>query len=101
MCRFSGDTRPTQHLVDAGSGATVLIHEATMADEELELAQTKGHSTVGQAIDLGKKFVFFLPSLLDSPYSPIFSFIMEKKKNVSQEHFAHSFLRKIFQDACY
>ena len=57
--RFSGDTRPTQNLVDAGLNATVLIHEATMAEEELELAKTKGHSTVGQAIDVGKRFVLF------------------------------------------
>jgi len=51
---FSGDTQPTLNLVRAGPKATVLIHEATMADEELDLAQMKGHSTVGQAIDIGK-----------------------------------------------
>jgi len=51
---FSGDTRPTQNLVDAAPKVTVLIHEATMVDEELALAQTKGHSTVRQAIDIGK-----------------------------------------------
>ena len=34
-----------------------------MAEEELALAQTKGHSTVGQAIDIGKRFVFFIPFL--------------------------------------
>lgn len=62
FCRFSGDTQPTQNLVRAGSKATVLIHEATMADEELELAQMKSHSTVGQAVDIGKKFVLsYLP----------------------------------------
>ena len=58
LCRFSGDTQPTHNLVRAGPKATVLIHEATMADEELDLAQMKGHSTVGQAIDIGKEFVF-------------------------------------------
>ena len=59
LYRFSGDTQPTQNLINAGLNATVLIHEATMAEEELELAQQKGHSTVRQAIDVGKRFVLF------------------------------------------
>ena len=97
FCRFSGDTRPTQNLVDAGSKATVLIHEATMADEELELAQTKGHSTVRQAIDVGKRFVIFYP-LLTHLLTFFHSF---KKKHVSPAYLAHPFLSKILQDACY
>ena len=57
FCRFSGDTQPTQNLVRASPKATVLIHEATMEDEQLELAQMKAHSTVGQAINVGKELV--------------------------------------------
>ncbi|KAF9038581.1 hypothetical protein BJ165DRAFT_1352473 [Panaeolus papilionaceus] len=52
---FSGDTQPTKSLVWAGAGSTVLIHEATMGDEEAELAKKKSHSTIGQAIDIGKQ----------------------------------------------
>ncbi|PPQ65164.1 hypothetical protein CVT24_011027 [Panaeolus cyanescens] len=52
---FSGDTQPTKNLVRAGAGSTVLIHEASMADEEIELAKKKSHSTIGQAIDVGKQ----------------------------------------------
>lgn len=51
---FSGDTVPTQKLVQAGSGATLLIHEATMANDQVEMARAKMHSTFGQAIDIGK-----------------------------------------------
>ncbi|THH32553.1 hypothetical protein EUX98_g1639 [Antrodiella citrinella] len=50
---FSGDTKPTQNLVQAGKNATVLIHEATMGDDQEELAAQKAHSTVGQAISIG------------------------------------------------
>lgn len=49
---FSGDTMPCEALVQAGRGATLLIHEATMQDDEQELAQAKGHSTIGQALDV-------------------------------------------------
>ena len=53
--RFSGDTQPTNTLVHAGKGATLLIHEATMADDQLEMARKKAHSTFGQAIDIGRR----------------------------------------------
>ena len=31
---FSGDTAPTLKLVEAGMGSTLLIHEASMGDEQ-------------------------------------------------------------------
>ncbi|KAI5988833.1 beta-lactamase-like protein [Pisolithus marmoratus] len=52
---YSGDTVPVHRLVQAGQNATLLIHEATMADDEADKARAKMHSTVGQAIDIGKK----------------------------------------------
>ncbi|KAH7882444.1 hypothetical protein F5I97DRAFT_1961874 [Phlebopus sp. FC_14] len=51
---YSGDTVPTYKLAQAGEGATLLIHEATMADDEMEMARAKMHSTVGQAIEIGQ-----------------------------------------------
>ncbi|KAF8887345.1 hypothetical protein BD779DRAFT_1527626 [Infundibulicybe gibba] len=51
---FSGDTQPTNTLVAAGQRATVLIHEATMADDQVEMAKRKAHSTFGQAVDIGR-----------------------------------------------
>ncbi|KAG8744935.1 hypothetical protein FRC10_009170 [Ceratobasidium sp. 414] len=53
--KYSGDTMPCDTLVEAGKDVTLLIHEATMADEEIEKAQEKGHSTIGQAVDVGKR----------------------------------------------
>ncbi|TDL24665.1 hypothetical protein BD410DRAFT_745395 [Rickenella mellea] len=52
---FSGDTMPSDNLVEAGKGATLLIHEATMADDQADLAKAKAHSTFGEAIDVGKR----------------------------------------------
>lgn len=50
---YSGDTKPCQKIVDAGKGATLLIHEATLEDDKADLAIEKGHSTFSQAIDVG------------------------------------------------
>ena len=63
---FSADTLPTQSLVRGGHGATLLIHEATMGDDEEAMAKAKSHSTIGQAIQMGRKFVpsFSLDCLL-------------------------------------
>ncbi|KAI3607358.1 3 trna processing endoribonuclease [Moniliophthora roreri] len=52
---FSGDTMPADSLVYASHGATLLIHEATMADDQEELAAKKAHSTLGQALDIGRR----------------------------------------------
>ncbi|ODO09602.1 hypothetical protein I350_03210 [Cryptococcus amylolentus CBS 6273] len=52
---YSGDTKPCAPLVEAGKGATVLIHEATLEDDKPEVAAVKGHSTFGQAVDVGKQ----------------------------------------------
>jgi ribonuclease BN (tRNA processing enzyme) len=53
--RYSGDTRPTDNLVRAGYGATLLIHEATLGDDQAEIAAQKAHSTIGQAIDVARR----------------------------------------------
>ena len=53
--RFSADTKPTETLVAAGRGVRLLIHEATMGDDEKEAAKKKAHSTFGQAVDIGKR----------------------------------------------
>ncbi|KIK63188.1 hypothetical protein GYMLUDRAFT_197664 [Collybiopsis luxurians FD-317 M1] len=56
---FSGDTMPSDQLVyaaNSGENATsVLIHEATMSDEQEKMAAKKAHSTIGQAIEIGRR----------------------------------------------
>ncbi|KIM85847.1 hypothetical protein PILCRDRAFT_817088 [Piloderma croceum F 1598] len=52
---FSGDTTPSDRLIWAGTNATLLIHEATMGDDEIEMAKCKRHCTFGQAVDVGRK----------------------------------------------
>ncbi|CUA74010.1 ribonuclease Z [Rhizoctonia solani] len=54
---YSGDTMPCDTLAEAGKNVTLLIHEASMADEEWEKAAEKGHSTIGQAMEMGVRRV--------------------------------------------
>lgn len=52
---YSGDTRPTPNLARAAANVNLLIHEATMQDEEAEMADMKGHSTIGGALRLARQ----------------------------------------------
>jgi len=52
---YSGDTTPCKHLIEAGKNATILIHEATFEDGMESEAKKKRHSTIGQALEVGRK----------------------------------------------
>ena len=52
---FSGDTAPCRQLIENGQNADILIHEATFDDSKSSEAMEKGHSTISQAIDAGRR----------------------------------------------
>lgn len=52
---YSGDTIPCDDLIGIGKDSDVLIHEATMEDDLAKEARIKMHTTVSQAIDVGKR----------------------------------------------
>lgn len=52
---FSGDTRPCESVISAGQHVDLLIHEATMGDDLQDEAIAKRHSTISEAIDVGRK----------------------------------------------
>lgn len=51
---YSGDTMPSENLINLGMNCDILIHEATMEDELEHEAITKMHSTTSQAIEVGR-----------------------------------------------
>ncbi|XP_038069577.1 zinc phosphodiesterase ELAC protein 2-like [Patiria miniata] len=52
---YSGDSMPSDNLIQAGKDADVLIHEATLEDGLEAEAQKKRHSMISQAIDVGQQ----------------------------------------------
>ncbi|KAI0840399.1 beta-lactamase-like protein [Hypoxylon sp. FL0890] len=52
---YSGDCRPSDDFVILGKGATLLIHESTFDDELKGDAIAKKHSTMSEAIDVGRR----------------------------------------------
>lgn len=46
---ITGDTRPADSTIIAATGADLLVHEATFADEEAARAAETGHSTAREA----------------------------------------------------
>jgi len=54
---FSGDTGPSQNLVELSRGAEVLVHEATFASDTSDLAAQVGHSTIKDAARTAREAV--------------------------------------------
>lgn len=52
---YSGDTRPSEKLIEVGLGADLLIHEATLSDNLYHEAIARKHTTWGEAQWLAKK----------------------------------------------
>jgi len=52
---YSGDCRPSDAFVEIGRGTTLLIHESTFDDELRGDAIAKRHSTMSEAIDVGRR----------------------------------------------
>jgi len=51
---YSGDCRPSPKLAAAAKGCSVLIHEATFSDDMEDDAYSKRHSTVSEALGVGR-----------------------------------------------
>ncbi len=49
---YTGDTRPSDEITRLATGADLLIHESTFADDLIERANKDGHSTFSQAAEV-------------------------------------------------
>jgi ribonuclease Z len=51
---YSGDTRPSSRLEEMGKDALVLVHEATFEDGAEKEARARAHSTISEALRVGR-----------------------------------------------
>ncbi len=52
---YTGDTRPSKHIVELARDADVLIHDCMLADELAEKAEAAAHSTPSEAAEVAKQ----------------------------------------------
>jgi ribonuclease Z len=79
---LTGDTRPCAATLAAARAASLLVHEATLLDEDRERAMETGHSTVREAAVLGREADVRLLALthLSSRFGP-----REARREAEQE----------------
>lgn len=87
---YSGDTRPCPALIEAGKGADLLIHEATLEDELMSEALEKKHSTTTEAItsgvEMGAKLIILNHFSQRYPKIPVFSEQFTKCTGIAFDH---------------
>ncbi|MDG5777901.1 ribonuclease Z [Haloarculaceae archaeon H-GB1-1] len=52
---YTGDTMPTDTVVEAAEGADLLVHDATFASDRAERAAKTAHSTAAQAAEIANR----------------------------------------------
>jgi ribonuclease Z len=50
----TGDTRPTEGIIELAAGASVLVHDSTFAESEKDRALETGHSTAREAAEVAR-----------------------------------------------
>jgi len=52
---YTGDTRPSDSVVEASEGADLLVHDASFADDRQERAEATAHSTAREAAEVAQR----------------------------------------------
>jgi len=52
---YTGDTVPTESVVEASENADLLVHDATFAEDRAERAEATAHSTAAEAADVAQR----------------------------------------------
>ncbi|HXY88628.1 MAG TPA: ribonuclease Z [Candidatus Acidoferrales bacterium] len=57
---YTGDTRPSDSIVEVAGNADLLIHDSTLNDDLTEYAKEVGHSTAKEAAEIAKRSAAFM-----------------------------------------
>lgn len=84
---YTGDTRPSQKILELAKGADLLIHDGTFAEDLEDEAEEGGHSTVEDAAEIAKEAE--VEKLVLTHPSPRYSDLSDLEKQ-AQEIFPNS-----------
>ena len=87
---YSGDSRPLESFAVAASNSTVLIHEATLSDNMKAEAIVKKHSTIEEAISIGKMYSK-LTKFYSTNHLLIFLIYRSQSEHTVLTHFSQRF----------
>jgi len=84
---YSGDTRPSKKLIEAGKDAKIVIHEATFEDDLQNEAIMKNHSTTKEAISAAElmmaQFLIMFHFSQRYPKIPVFDESQSQKTTIA------------------
>jgi ribonuclease Z len=92
---YTGDTRPSEAIVELSKGADLVIHEATLGDELKERAFEDGHSTPSQAAETAKRAAArrLILTHISARYKTTDSLLRQAKKVFKNVEIAEDFMR--------
>ncbi|UCG44991.1 MAG: ribonuclease Z [Candidatus Bathyarchaeota archaeon] len=92
---YTGDTKPSEAIIELANGADLLIHEATFDDELGERAEEDGHSTPSQAAEIARKCKskWLILTHISARYKAANLLLAQAKKKFPHVEVAEDFMR--------
>jgi len=92
---YTGDTRPTENVVELARNSDLLIHDGTLDDELTDKAYEDGHSTASQAAEVAKKakVAWLILTHVSARYRNVDALVEQARKIFPKTNIAEDFMK--------
>jgi ribonuclease Z len=92
---YTGDTRPTENVVELARNSDLLIHDGTLDDELTDKAYEDGHSTTSQAAEIAKKakVAWLILTHVSARYRNVDVLVEQARKIFPKTNIAEDFMK--------